>query len=264
MNRQIFRQEALDRLASPDRLDQLMPLTSPRRWLALVAAALLIVAVLAWSLLGSLVVAVEGEGVLSRAGGVWSADAPQPGVVGEVAVALGEEVAKGQPLVRLLPPAPPVVSPFGGRVLDVLVRPGERVEKGAALAQLESLEQPLQAVLFVPAAEGYRVRPGMEARISLAGEKGAYAAGLPGRVKSAARFPAARASLVRALHGEGWADRLSRGGPLLEIVVELTGAAGAPGAEGLYSGTPCQGEIIVGRQRPIRLILPSAAGGGHG
>ncbi|MEY4095680.1 MAG: hypothetical protein RLZZ53_2879, partial [Acidobacteriota bacterium] len=36
----IFRKVALDRLASPEQLDLLMEVTSPRSWIALVAVAL--------------------------------------------------------------------------------------------------------------------------------------------------------------------------------------------------------------------------------
>ena len=35
MNQKIYRQEALDRLQSPDQFDQLMPLTNLRGWIAL-------------------------------------------------------------------------------------------------------------------------------------------------------------------------------------------------------------------------------------
>ena len=40
MTRQIFRKAALTRLASPDQLDQLMQVTSPRSWIALAGFAL--------------------------------------------------------------------------------------------------------------------------------------------------------------------------------------------------------------------------------
>ncbi|MGA1194869.1 MAG: hypothetical protein ACO36I_00070 [Candidatus Latescibacterota bacterium] len=35
--KQIFRQAALDRLSSPDQLDQLMRVTTPKGWIALMA-----------------------------------------------------------------------------------------------------------------------------------------------------------------------------------------------------------------------------------
>ena len=44
----LFRQEALDRLSSPDQLDQLMRVADPKRWIALTAIGALIVGVLVW------------------------------------------------------------------------------------------------------------------------------------------------------------------------------------------------------------------------
>ncbi|MEI8165694.1 MAG: hypothetical protein WCG26_04925 [Chloroflexales bacterium] len=70
MQRQIFRKVALDRLASPDQLDQLLQVTGPTGWLALVVLAALLVAVVLWSALGSLALEVAGKGqILAPTGG---------------------------------------------------------------------------------------------------------------------------------------------------------------------------------------------------
>jgi hypothetical protein len=66
MKQQIYRQEALDRLSSPDQLDQLMPLTNPRGWIALAGAGLLLLAGVLWAVFGTITVTVDGEGVFSR------------------------------------------------------------------------------------------------------------------------------------------------------------------------------------------------------
>ncbi len=60
----IFRKVALDRLSSPEELDQLSRITSPRAWLGLAAIAGLLLAVLAWSILATIPTFVEGEGAL--------------------------------------------------------------------------------------------------------------------------------------------------------------------------------------------------------
>jgi hypothetical protein len=60
----IFRQEALERLSSPERLDELMHVTSPRSWIALAALGGLIVAALIWSIFTTLSTTVSGSGVV--------------------------------------------------------------------------------------------------------------------------------------------------------------------------------------------------------
>jgi hypothetical protein len=60
----IFRQEALERLSSPERLDELMHVTSPRSWIALAALGGLIVAALIWSAFTTLSTTVSGSGIV--------------------------------------------------------------------------------------------------------------------------------------------------------------------------------------------------------
>src|SRR4051794_19821299 len=64
MSTQIFRKVALERLSSPDELDQLMHVTSPRGWIALAATALLLVSALLWAILVTIPTTVSGRGVL--------------------------------------------------------------------------------------------------------------------------------------------------------------------------------------------------------
>jgi hypothetical protein len=62
----LFRKVALDRLFSPDQLDQLMKITTPRGWMALLALIALAAAAVAWAFLGYIPVRVDGHGVLVK------------------------------------------------------------------------------------------------------------------------------------------------------------------------------------------------------
>ena len=49
MKKSIFREVSLERLSSPEQLDQMMTVTSPRAWLSLVAiAAILLTAIMGY------------------------------------------------------------------------------------------------------------------------------------------------------------------------------------------------------------------------
>ena len=52
--KQIFRKVALERLSSPEQLDLVMQVTSPRSWIALSAVGLLLVTLVIWGILGSI------------------------------------------------------------------------------------------------------------------------------------------------------------------------------------------------------------------
>jgi HlyD family secretion protein len=97
----IFRKVALERLSSPEQLDQLMQVTSPRGWLALGAFGALLLTALGWSVLGSIPTDATGEGILLRQGGVSSLVAAEAGQVEELLVAVGDVIAKGQVVARV-------------------------------------------------------------------------------------------------------------------------------------------------------------------
>ncbi|MBW4619807.1 MAG: hypothetical protein KME17_10685 [Cyanosarcina radialis HA8281-LM2] len=63
-NRKLFRQEALERLSSPERLDRLMQVVSPMNWLFLATLGSLVFLALLWGIWGRIPITVVGRGVL--------------------------------------------------------------------------------------------------------------------------------------------------------------------------------------------------------
>ncbi|NJR49607.1 MAG: NHLP bacteriocin system secretion protein [Leptolyngbyaceae cyanobacterium CSU_1_3] len=101
----LFRKEALDRLSSPERLDQLMQVVQPKKWIPLAAMGSLIAVGLTWSVLGRIPITIAGQGVL----------------------VFPSKVAAFQ-------------SPSSGQVLTLNIRPGDRVKKGQVLATIDQTE----------------------------------------------------------------------------------------------------------------------------
>jgi HlyD family secretion protein len=97
----IFRKIALERLSSPEQLDQLLQVTRPTGWLALAAFGAMIVAAFGWGLYGSIPTEATGEGILLRRGGVAAVVAAGSGQVEALAVGTGQLIEKGQVVARL-------------------------------------------------------------------------------------------------------------------------------------------------------------------
>ena len=129
MQQGLFRRAALERLSSPERLDELMEVTPPRIWLALLALLGLLAAALLWAMFGSVPTLVRGEGVLIREGSVRTIEAPVAGELETLTVRAGDVVQAGQALARIVEPSSrqvtTVTSPYAGRVLEVRATPGE-------------------------------------------------------------------------------------------------------------------------------------------
>jgi len=95
-NKEIFREAALERLSSPEQLDRLMLVTSPRGWLALGAACLVILSVLIWSLVGRIPVTIAGEGILIGSEGLYEVEVLGSGVVAQLLVEVGDLIERGE------------------------------------------------------------------------------------------------------------------------------------------------------------------------
>jgi HlyD family secretion protein len=405
----IFRKVALERLSSPEQLDQLMQVTDPKGWLALCALGTLLAAGLAWGVWGAIPTEAAGDGILLRRGGVSDLVATGSGPVQEVLVAVGDVIAKGQPvatihqegLLRQIRDAKAkqasleaeyrellrfageqkrlqgqdreqqrsnlqrsigtlekdiallneklgdeqklladglitkqtllatqqslnekrdqlaaqrlelnglelkrleaeqqlqqqietrqtalrdlafdlrelnaklaenvnVLAPQAGRVLEILADRGAVVSPGTPILSLEVLSEELEAVLFVPASEGKRVRPGMRVLVSPSTVKREEYGALLGKVTSAAAFPATARGMNRLLGNEALTNKLLEKGPLIQVNVALerdpstpTGyrwsSSRGPRLE-ISSGTLASGDVVVREERPISLVIPT-------
>jgi HlyD family secretion protein len=405
----IFRKVALERLSSPEQLDQLMQVTTPKGWLALTALGALLLTALAWGVFGSIPTEATGEGILLRRGGVSNIVAAENGQVEEILVAVGDVIDKGQVVARVrqeellrqiqdtrdkladvraeyrdllryaeeqerlrerdlaqqranlqqsirayerevqiaeeriaverdllkdglitkqtllateqrlnqaqdqlagarlelnglelkrleaeqqvdqqlearqaairdleielrqrqarLGETARVVSDRAGRVLELLVDRGDVVTPGTPLLNLEVISEELEAVLFVPATAGKRVRPGMEVRISPSTVKREEYGSLIGRVTWAAEFPSTQRGMVRLLGNEALVQRLMEAGPPIQVNVALerdprtpTGyrwSSSTGPAVQISSGTLAMGDVVVREERPINLLIPA-------
>lgn len=95
---EIFRKEVLERLSSPERLDQLMQVVRPKNWLVLSTFVALVVVALLWSILGRLPTMVVGRGVLIRPRKVLTFQAPSSGRLTGLAIQTGDVIKPGEVL----------------------------------------------------------------------------------------------------------------------------------------------------------------------
>ncbi len=264
----MFRKEALEKLSSPEQLDQLLKVTSPKGWLALLGLGLLIGAVVIWSILGSIPSTIRGEGILIRGEGVQLIDAPQGGRVSKLLVSAGDSIQANQVVANMTTSDGDVEiqSPRAGRILELRVSEGAFVQPGTVLVSFELAQEDLQAVLYLPAVDGKKVQPGMEVQVAPSTVSQQEYGVLRGRVKSVSDFPATVPGMFRVLGSDDLVQALSSSGAPIEIRVELFKAdtpsgyqwsspAGPPTT--IQGGTFCSATIVLGQRRPISLVLGS-------
>ena len=104
-DKKLFRPEALKRFSSPDNLEQLMPVAETKEWLFIVAAGLLFALFGLWSVFGRVTTVAAGHGIFIRP----------------------RHIAQVQSLAA-------------GRILSVAVQPGDRVEAGQLIANIDQTD----------------------------------------------------------------------------------------------------------------------------
>lgn len=100
----LFRKVALERLSTPDRLDQTLRYASSKAWMALVASFLIIGASAVWASKGTIATTVTGPAVILRTGGMFTVRAQGNGQVVALKVAVGDRVKVRQVVARIAQP----------------------------------------------------------------------------------------------------------------------------------------------------------------
>ena len=98
MAQNLFRKESLEKLASPEQLDQLVRVTGPLGWAALLGLLAAVAAGVVWSMLGEVRTTAAGSGILSVPATSTPVNASGAGTVTQVYVKAGDRVEKGQVL----------------------------------------------------------------------------------------------------------------------------------------------------------------------
>ncbi|QDU94144.1 biotin/lipoyl-binding protein [Lignipirellula cremea] len=263
MAKQIYRQEALDRLSSPEQLDMLMPVTSARSWIALAGVGVLLAMGLIWGIFGRIASTVDGTGLLVRTNGADWVTTPFAGVVERLEVTEGDLVKKGDSLLSVgylsdtgIPSVHVVKSPRAGRVLDIPVFVGDEVSNRTDLVYVETPSAPLHATIFVEAISGYKINKGMKVRLLPATEDEYSSNRLAGVITKAGKFPVSSSGMLRIVQNEDRVRALQMRGPNLQIDVEVTGDPNDPAFGKIFSGTPCSAVITTDEHAPIYFLFP--------
>jgi len=158
-----------------------------------------------------------------------------------------------------------VRTPFRGRVVAVRAGIGQPVRPGDALLSLESSNDPMRVIGFVPLAAGKKVSPGLEARIAPSFVRVEDFGFLLGKVVSVSTLPATPEEIQRIVANDALARQYIDLNPF-QVVIEpilaetpsgfkWTSSTGPPLEVG--SGTDCTIQVVVETRKPISYVIPT-------
>ena len=163
-----------------------------------------------------------------------------------------------------------VTASRAGQVVEIKVNTGDVLAPGGALATLAPLNQSqnLQALMYVPPAEGKRVAEGMIAEIAPTTVEREVYGHIYGKVVSVAPLPATPEGMRRILQNDQLVEQLSVGGAPIEVRLDLRPDPATPSGfawsasegptGGVNAGTLLEGKVIVEERPLLDLMLPGA------
>ena len=180
--------------------------------------------------------------------------------------AVNEARRQEQGSAELLSQNTQVISPIEGRVLEVKISPGSVLAVGTAVIGIESEGDKLEAVIFVPAEQGKRIKPGMQVHVEPSTVKREEFGMMLGTIETVSDFPMTPQGMTAVLHNDTLVNRYTKEGAPYAAKVLLeqdpsttTGyrwAVGNGPNVHLSSGTLARAEITTRHQRPLDLIIP--------
>ena len=192
---QFYRKSAMDKLNSPDELNELLTVISPKGWLSLTAVFLLMAMAVGWAFTANMETTVTGSGVLLE----------------------------------------------------------------------DAATDTLEAVFYVSLADGKRIQPGMQARISPSIIRSEEYGLLLAEVTSVEQLPRTQAEMMAVLGNDAVVQSLSSSGFIIEVRLDVEKDANTPtgykwtSANGppaiLLDGILSDGRVVTSQQRPIEQLL---------
>jgi len=176
MQKPIFRKAALERLSSPEQLDQLMQVTTPKGWLALIALTGLLVMVVIFGFVARIPITVTGQCILLD-GGVNNNPTNNLEAIIYVSSMDGRDVRPGMD-VQILPAT--VKKEEAGYMLGVVASVDERLSTAQDMLRTLGSDELVQVL-----ASGKIMPIAVHADLLTSGAGSGYKWTLPG---SAARY----------------------------------------------------------------------------
>jgi HlyD family secretion protein len=184
MKEKLFRKVALERLSSPEQLDGLMRVITPKAWLALVPLLALILLATIWGWFGTLSTKVSGKCILINTTGLADVSSGSAGRITDFMVKVGDEVSVGTEIARVAQP-------------DLV----DRIEKTEArVRELEAQEKVVRAFAAQSSTLSQQSleqqRQVLESQVGAARERAKYA-------QERARLAHERAAVQEELYKQG-------------------------------------------------------------
>lgn len=161
-----------------------------------------------------------------------------------------------------------IKSPADGRIVEWKARPGTRLAQGMPVVSIETGTGGLEALVYLPANDGKRTKPGMVVQVAPSTVKREEYGMLLGTLAQVSDFPVTAQAVLAEVGNEELVKAFTGAGPMLAARVHLqpnpkrrsgyewSGGPGPESTEALSRGSLLEAEVTVDWRRPISYVVP--------
>ena len=217
-NREIFRKTAMDKLSTPDDLDELLQVNSTFSWLFLVSMLCLILGGGTWGIFGKIV------NRITMVGSVQQVNPPQPiiatesGLIDSVFYLPGDRIVKGQPIAKYIADnqgySKNIFSLTSGEVIELNIKNGDLLTSGKVVAKIQGNQKETNPKrifsFFVTDKLVGDLSIGQEVNVLIKGLK-SESVKLNTRIKNIGKIPASDESIDSSIPNKAMAEQMKTG-----------------------------------------------------
>ena len=269
---QLYRKTSLEKLSNPEQLDTELRITSPLSWLALLGAALAAVAVILWSIFGTLPETVSVSGMVVSQTNLGVICAEDYGTVSRFEKQAGDQVQAGD-VTAVIKAGDgteyQVLAEQAGQITAVLAEAGEEIYPGKELIRYTPQAESAQAAVFyVPTAQAGQLKKDMKVLVSPTAVDSQKYGRMEAWIEEVGAYPAENQNLWYVLGKDNLvAEQFLAEGPVTAVVCRLR--TDSTSSNGYYwssengkkltlsNGTFVSGTIIISENAPITKLIGS-------
>lgn len=249
----LFRKSSLERISSPERLNEYIKITNPGIWSVLLGCMALLIAVGFWGFYGSIPDSVRAQGVMFPQNGTTSVIPAAGGRISDMRIKVGDFVEAGQ-IIAVIPQediirqinelrgnlkpdqkriavlmneyenSSLIISPVSGIVLAAksVNETVSSVEAVARIVRQEKYADDKQIICYIPTSTAKKLKEGMEVQVSpdfAPREEYGY---MQGHITNIGTYPVSQADVLSAVGSQQYAEGLLLQGSSVEVRVTLT------------------------------------------
>ena len=265
-NKEIFRKAALDKIASPEQMDQSMTVIRPATILALVSVFIMMVVAVLWCVFGTVPEVVRGKGVIINIDKIESIKYPGNGIVENIFISNGDRVYNGQVIARV--DQNQVIANSAGLVMEIPLRKGDYIQPGTTIAVIDTadLDMPIEALVYFSGTDGKKLQPGMKIGLVPSTVKQEEYGYIVGIIMEVSQFPVSDNYLNSSLQNTSLVNTFKQIMNPIEVKVSIIpdpqsysgykwSSSKGP-QQKIGSGFMCDASVITESHRPVSILIP--------